>query len=256
MIKYPIWLLCCLRVSSPAGDLPHSPLIWFWNGALALCWEGEVTLFFNECYSFVPTFNDIHRTENVKWNATYMVVAYILWHYARAMVLENYSREHRALNEDTIFQTPPLPFPILQSPWWNKIILTAGTEKENCSENSCSICLLMQQASTQNCHRERERTVSLLVFCQSPSIPGLAGIEITFLSAASMVLCFDLWLNGVDNAAVFWLWFKSTCIESSLILSPTLLPQWICWRWARGWEDTTATRDQEIFCTLWCCVQQ
>lgn len=36
-----------------------------------------------------------------------MVVAYILWHYARATVLENYSKEYRVLTEDTIFKYLP-----------------------------------------------------------------------------------------------------------------------------------------------------
>lgn len=121
-----------------------------------------------------------------------MVVAYILWHYARAIVFENYSREHRVITEDAILQTSSLPFPILQSPWWNKTILRAGTEKENCSENSCPICLLMQQASTQNCHRERERTSEPFSLLLGPthSRPGWDGSNFPFGSRYGAVLWF------------------------------------------------------------------
>jgi len=66
------------------------------------------------------------------------------------------------------------------------------------------------------------------------TVLGLAGMELTFFTAAHMVLCFGFVAKTVDNTPMLWLLLNSACTVSRLSLFPHSDPPS---EWAGGVQE-------------------
>lgn len=109
---------------------------------------------------------------------------------------------------------------------------------------TCSVVKSNAMRCMQRYKTSFSPSLSGYVFSKISCVPGLAGIELMFFSAAGMALCFSF----VTKTVLITYWCSSYCWTASrpclfLIVSP----QWIDWGWARGWEGTQPVRWPELF---------
>lgn len=139
--EFPFWLLWGLRASSPA-QWPPSPTPapacemqpWLCARMWGKCHCSLMTVASLHVYLM------IHRELKTRKFCYLYSSFYVQWHYTTATFLSNHFRERTVLTEDTILQTSPLPFTVLQAPQWNKtLFLTGGIETEKHYENTLHV---------------------------------------------------------------------------------------------------------------------